>query len=296
MERYTSCFNAFVLYLQQLGRSWPTTFGEYDLIVSEYLEVLWDSGEPKSLATYSLAGLQYFIPALKKNLPRSWKLKATWDKLELPCQAIPLDVDTLFAFVGYFWKTKQRVMALASIIGFNGLLRTGELLNLRKADCHRTDSGYLLVLQVTKGGQRRLIQDESVSITDALTIWCLDVLLEDKLPGDWLVGLSGPMFRTRWNNLKKNLGLQSHRFLPYSLRRGGATWFFNHTGSFSQTMLRGRWQHLKTCKLYISEAQTSLTALALPQSTRNHLHTLADQMRPLLSRWASRVRVEGQPH
>ncbi len=214
----------------------------------------------------------------------------------MPCQAIPLDLDTLFAFVSFFLHQKDKPMALALVIGFNGLLRTGELLNLRKADCHRIPEGFLLILNETKGGQRRLLQDESVTITDALTIWCLEKLLAGKLPGDWLIGISAPTFRTRWNHMKKKLLLQSYRYLPYSLRRGGATWFFHQTGSFSQTMVRGRWQHMKTCKLYIAEAQTSLAQISLPLSTRSHLLSLASTIRPHLSRWASQVRVERQPH
>ena len=294
VERYTSCFNSFMSYLRQTRAAWPSTGAEYDLIVSEYLEILWDGGDPKSVATYTLAAIHYFIPQLRRSLNRSWKLKATWDKLELPCQAIPLDVDMLFSFLGFFFiQTKDSTMGLASILAFNALLRTGELLSLLASNCHRTATGFVLVLTQTKGGQRKLLQDESVVIDDALTIWALERLLKHKQPGDHLVQLSPATFRTRWNHMKRSLNLTEYRFLPYSLRRGGATWFFRHTGSFSQTMLRGRWQHLKTCKLYISEAQIALASLSLPHPTQALLNHFRDSIRPHLHRWASQVRVEG---
>lgn len=295
VERYNESFNLFGDYLQQLGRSWPSSIDEYDLVVAEYLETLWDLGEPKSMAAYTLAALTYFVPPLKKHLPRSWKLKATWDKLELPCQAIPLDLDTLFSFAGYFLRQQERQMALGCLIAFNGLLRTGELLELRASDCYRNRSGFVLLLNQIKGGQRRLIQDESVLISDRLTIWAIEQLLIDKYPGDFLVGLSPAAFRTKWNAMKAKLGLQAFRYLPYSLRRGGATWFFRCTGSFSQTMTRGRWQHIKTCKLYIAEAQTTMASIALPQTTQDNLAHLCRSVRPHLLRWASRVRVEEPP-
>lgn len=296
VERYTEAFNLFTEYLQQTRGNWPTQPAEYDLLVSEYLEVLWDQGETKSVATYTLAALHYYIPQLKRGLPRSWKLKAIWDKLELPCQAVPLSLDLLFSLVGHFFKEKQATMGLSSLVAFNCLLRTGELLQLLVSDCHRTSSGYVLVLHQTKGAQRRLTQDETVMVSDPLTIWALDCLVANKLPGDFVVGFSGAAFRTRWNKMKIKLLLSNYKFLPYSLRRGGATWYFKSTGSFSQTMARGRWQHLKTCKLYIAEAQTALTALALPPATLRLLDACHSYIRPHLSTWASLGRVEANLH
>ena len=209
VERYIESFNLFINYLAQTQRRWPTTAAEYDVLVSEFLEFLWDQGEPKSVATNVLASLHYFVPQLRRNLPRSWKLKAIWDKLELPCQAIPLDLEMLFSFVGFFYQEKQPTMALSSLIAFNCLLRTGELLSLLVSSCYRTESGYVLVLNLnqTKGAQRRLLQDESVSVTDPLTIWALNVLTKNKSPGDYLVGLSGQAFRAKWNHMKTKLRL-----------------------------------------------------------------------------------------
>jgi len=103
------------------------------------------------------------------------------------------------------------------------LLRTGELLNILVSDCHFTSTGALLHLRNTKGGQRRLLADESVIVEDNLTLWALHQLVKKKAPGDFLVGISPPVFRTRWNHMKRHMGLTHWRFLPYGLRRGGAT-------------------------------------------------------------------------
>ena len=293
LDRYARTFNEFSEYMQQIYTAWPTSAPEFDKVVSEYLEVLWDAGETKSSAAYTLASIHYFLPQLKHQLPRSWKLKAIWDKLELPCQAVPLNPTTLFALVGYFHKKQDQAMGLACILGFNAMLRTGELLDLRVENCHFTPSGAILHLQNTKGGQRRLIQEETVIIEDHLTLWALGQLCTNKCPGDFLVGISPSVFRTRWNQMKQHLNIARYRYLPYSLRRGGATWFFHHTGSFSLTMVRGRWQHLKTCKLYLSEAQTALTSLSLPPSVLREIHRLHDYIRPHLFRWAKQGRVNG---
>ena len=293
VARYAEHFNRFAQYLGDTHRSWPVSPEEYDVIASEYLEVLWDLGEPKTSATYTLASIHYYLPQLKRKLPRSWQLKAVWDKLELPCQAIPLDVDTLFAIVGYFWKSHQPEMSLACLVAFNGLLRTGELLDLRTGDCCAAGATWVIQLRSTKGGQRKLIQDESVLINDPLSIAAIRFLSKGKAPGDFLVAISPHMFRKSWNKMKVHFGISDLKFLPYSLRRGGATWYFSHTGSFSRTMVRGRWQHLKTCKLYIAEAQTTLANLALPPTTKASLARSLTFIRPHLAQWAKTGRVEG---
>ena len=296
VDRYNQRFNIFVDYLRQVYGRWPSSAQEYDLIVAEYLEVLWDSGDPKTSATYTLASLHYFIPHLRRQLPRSWKLKAVWDKLELPCQAVPLSLEMLFGFCGYFWKQQETSMVFACLLGFNALLRTGELLQLRVGDCVPTPHGFVLHLQDTKGAQRRLLQEETVVVLDALTITAIQKLRYRKEPGDYLVGLSPQQFRTKWNKMKHSLDLTSFRYLPYSLRRGGATWFFRTCGSFSQTMMRGRWQHLKTCKLYISEAQLALSQVTLPRVTLLRILDFHNTFRPQLLHWANQGRVEGGHH
>ncbi len=89
LERYCRAFTDFTQYVGESYSSWPSTPAQFDSIVSEYLEVLWDAGETKSTAAYTLAAIHYYLPRLKHQLSRSWKLKAIWDKLELPCRAVP---------------------------------------------------------------------------------------------------------------------------------------------------------------------------------------------------------------
>ena len=293
VARYAEHFNKFAAYLGDTKRLWPATSEEFDMVANEYLEVLWDLREPKTTATYTLASIHYYMPQLKRKLPRSWQLKAVWDKLELPCQAIPFDLDTLFAVVSYFWSLGQRPIALACLVAFNGMLRTGELLELRVSDCTPSFEGWVLQLRSTKAGQRRLLQDESVIIRDPLTMAALRALTKGKAAGDFLVGVSPHHFRKSWNQMKDFYNISHLKYLPYSLRRGGATWYFRQTGSFSRTMIRGRWQHLKTCRLYVAEAQTTLANLALPPTTQRMFAKALAFIRPHLTQWARLGRVEG---
>ncbi len=162
---------------------------------------------PRQPVPTPVAAVQHYLPQLRKKLPRSWKLKAIWDKLELPCQAVPLRLDSLLGIMGYFWKKGYPEMACGCAIAFNGLLRTGELLQLLVSDCTFTDNQCVLTLRNTKSGQRRLLQDESVVITDPLTLTLLVKLTKRKQPGHSLLPLSPAKFRTLWNHMRTHLSL-----------------------------------------------------------------------------------------
>ena len=43
-------------------------------------------------------------------------------------------------------------------------------------------------------------------------------------------------------------------FQPYSCRRGGATYYFQSTGSLDAAVLRGRWESAKAGRNYIHSA------------------------------------------
>ena len=61
------------------------------------------------------------------------------------------------------------------------------------------------------------------------------------------------------------LKLESFAFRPYSLRRGGATHWFRHHGSFDKLLVQGRWAAPKTAKIYINEGLAILAELNLSE-------------------------------
>ena len=137
---------------------------------------------------------------------------------------------------------------------FHCFLRTGELLAVRKSDfmfAADAKSG-ILNLHGTKGGNRRN-QQEVVTIDDpALARW-LSRLLRPLLPGDPFIPLTQRTFRSFYADLLKTLDLQEFGFKPYSLRRGGATHHYRSFADINATCLRGRWESLKTGRIYITD-------------------------------------------
>lgn len=105
-ERYKAAFQAFLQFHQLTQRFHLPEFDEFDNLVAEYIEFLWENGNPKSEASYALASIQFHRPQTKHRLPWSWKLVKTWHQVELPTRATPLTPNLLLSLAGqcFIWK------------------------------------------------------------------------------------------------------------------------------------------------------------------------------------------------
>ena len=126
----------------------------------------------------------------------------------------------------------------------------------------------MLNLGLTKGGQRRGVE-ESVIVDDPKVIaLCLKALLF-LLAGDKLVDVSDYLFRKQFAEDIASLGL-SDEYKPYSFRRGGATHFYRTCGNLGALTTRGRWSDQKTARIYVDEAVAEIALVKFnPKQLRN---------------------------
>lgn len=59
LDRYCRCFEDFTTFVGEIYTTWPTSSPEFDRVLGEYLETLWDAGEPKATAAYTLASIHH---------------------------------------------------------------------------------------------------------------------------------------------------------------------------------------------------------------------------------------------
>jgi hypothetical protein len=167
-------------------------------------------------------------------------------------------------------------LAVGILIGFQALLRTGELLALRTGDFlfGQSRSQLQLRLGFTKSGKRRGEQ-EFVCVDDpAIVAYARQVI--GTLPAGAKLLESGPVFRREFASLLEPLAISKQfAFKPYSLRRGGATFLFGECGSFSIVAARGRWANVPTARIYVDEAVAAQCE-----------HRLGRQDERLLAKWA----------
>ena len=129
-KRYTAAVDKFLQFLNREKLTLPTSRGKLDVLTAEYLEYLWQSGEGRALASDTLAGLQDQDPCLKGQLPCTWRLLKVWHTHEVPSRAPPIPERVLHAMVGYCLFHRRHLFALSLLVGFYGMMRTGEVIAL----------------------------------------------------------------------------------------------------------------------------------------------------------------------
>ncbi len=237
---------------------------DLDDAITEWIEACWSDGETLGLINDALCGLHHFAPWTKRQIPQSWRLFAVWRKLEGPSRAPPITATIIYALSNYALEHHDLIFAALLLIGFFGLLRTGEILLVRACDLLVDQRNLLISLPQAKSGTRNAAA-EMVQVSDPFTpevIRAVKELRKDthmsKVP---LWDFTPQSFRDRFAYHLTKFDLLEHKFRPYSLRRGGATHLFQVTGSMERALLKGRWSSPKVAKIYISDALSFLPAM-----------------------------------
>ena len=261
--RYDRALTRFLTFLKEEGLELPTRRSLLDPLVMEYIEHLWRTGEGRGLAADTLASLQDFDAKIRGQLPGAWRLVKTWVTHELPNRAPPMPETILHSMVGWSLYHQHFPFATSLLLCFYGALRTGELLDVtkRRIDVSENLRVAVVSLGLTKAGKRAGAQ-ESVTVGHDTAFRYLQ---------QWM-SLASSHQRlcppaARWRKLFKTcieaLHLEPLDLRPYSLRRGGATWWFCQHGNLDRVMLLGRWQAQKTARLYLNESRAVLTEMQL---------------------------------
>ena len=122
------------MWLDARGLAMPNDVLLLDGYASDYAEELWHEGEGKQLLSDLISSLCCHLKFLKGHLPDAWAQYKTWCRLELPTRATPLTADMLLAMTGAAIENNLLSFGAALWLGFQAMLRTGELVKLRLAD------------------------------------------------------------------------------------------------------------------------------------------------------------------
>ena len=277
LQRYHLACQRFVFFVQSQGWQSALDWEQLDQQLCEYLERLWACGDSKSTAGYVLSGTQFLLEQ-RRIVPRAWGLLKVWNKLELPNRAPPMPPLVAAALVGRALYIGMPAFACIILVGFAAFLRTGELLNLHSA--HVTVAPDLRSAVITLPSSKSAARTghiECVVIDDPSAVALLARLLQ-RLPAGRLWTESSFVFRRCFLDACSAVQVGHLNLRPYSLRRGGATHFFQTRGSLDLSMERGRWSCVRTARVYLVEGLQELQKMQIPRATE-----LA------LQRWAARA-------
>ena len=268
-RRYDLALQAFFKFLRDEQIPLPKQRAAMDPLVCDYLEHLWSSGAGRGQACDTLASLQDHQPNLRHHMPGAWRLLKTWAINEIPNRAPPLPEHVLQAMVGWSFFHGHTTFGISLVVGFYSMLRTGELLGLRSSHilCTPQDRQALISLGFTKGGKRQGAAESVVLGYEPAVL--LVQLWKRHFPSVTSLSSSPAHWRKLFNECLVSLQLEAHEFRPYSLRRGGATFWFGKHLSLDRILIQGRWRTQKSARLYLNEGLAVLATMKLPPNHPN---------------------------
>lgn len=267
LQRYKAATTKFLGWLDWEERVRPADWEEMESTLREYLECLWCEGESKGVANDTLSGIQHFLHT-RRRVPGAWQLLSTWARLEVPSRAPPLPRDLALAMAGLAIHHRRHDYATLVLLAFHCFLRPNEFLAVQSGRVDFSADGQaVLSLPWTKIGQQRGAR-ETIVVQDALVVFWLRKQLRGKAAGAPLLEGKPRGFRQFFSNALAELQATGHGFMPYSLRRGGATHDFNIHQDLQRTLFRGRWSDMRTGRIYICDGAAMLAEINLTGDTR----------------------------
>ena len=280
LERYTKTVMLFLTFTQDFNlvvHQWD----QLDEIVSEWVEHIYHDGQHKTLASDGLAGIQFFIPQALGKLKHSWKLVKVWQKLEPPRRVLPLSPLMIKAMAGAAMAIGFASEASALLVGFDAMLRSGELYELRIKDIAFYGTRAVLSLGMTKTG-KRTNTSEMVVVESHLAVAALRHACAGRRRSEFLLSRGPRVFRCLFNSLVELFELEG-TITVYSLRRGGASWDFLQHQSMERTLLRGRWQSTSSARIYLQDATAMVTHLKLSSEAEQRAKAAAALLKQSLT-------------
>ena len=233
---------------------------DLDAALAEYLNCMFQEGEPVSAAGHALSGIKRFLPDVRLKLSISSQYLRNWQRCHRPVRAVPISWELLQALASIAWSQGAPNVALLLYIGFNCFLRTAEMLSLQF--CHlmpharKPEVAVVIPFAKTSNGNAQVL------LVHDYNIWLLSKALLTKEPSTALLWAGTPhQFRKLWASLLSVLDFACDDYSPYGVRRGGATWYFLETGSLDATLARGRWAISKVAKQYIDDGTLTLAKM-----------------------------------
>ena len=263
-----------------------------DKLAAEFINQLYQEGEPISYAGHLLSALKRFVPPLRLALPTSSQYYRNWQRSYVPCRAVPASWELVEAMIGCALSQGNKTLAALLGLGFNCFLRTAEMLQLTHAHLlfHKEDATLSVALATSKtshGNCQVLLVEDPILFSLVRSIYC---------PGksqQFLWEDSGQAFREAFASLLREMGFPKGSYHPYSLRRGGATWHFGRFHNLDSTVARGRWACPKTAKIYVDSGTLQLAELSWTPLQRKAVNLWRQKGARLLMRlrqkWKRRV-------
>ena len=264
LRAYKRAVHAFLIFAKKTDVA-TIRPSKLDSLVADYLNECFQEGEPISYCGHLLSAIKRFHPSLRSHLPVSSQYYKNWCKVYKPQRATPASWELVEAMIGFCVSNHQLPLAFLLGVGFDAMLRTSELLSLTHQHVllspHLTQASLVIPSSKTSQGNPQVLR---ISDKFLLKLAAAVVKPRSKLKPLWVGSASD--FRKQFDLVLQRLGFPSKSYVPYALRRGGATYHFLRWGSLDSTVLKGRWACSRTARQYLDDGTAQLAHISWTSS------------------------------
>ena len=266
VARYKKSISRFFEWMEVEQISTPESWTELDDAAGEYVNYLYLDDRPIGWALDFVSGMKRLCPKCKLHLPTAGTYNKNWAKSLKRTRALPMPPDILIALCTLSILRGERKLCAVLLLGFLGLLRSGELVLLTRGQLTFLSGNSTLVIALPESkGAKRSGQPENVIVSEAPVVQFIHSVAKDLEPGEVLYKCSHASLGVDIRRLSSMLGLHHPNLTPYTLRRGGATWLYQQTLNFDVVQHKGRWSEARTCKIYVNTATAEIGRASLPE-------------------------------
>ena len=284
VRKYKCGIARFFNWLSVSEFSFPASLEDLDFVAGEFVNHLFQDDLPLGWGNDFVCGLKRFYPRCRFSLQITSSYLRNWSKSVKRTQALPLTSDILVSLVTCALLRGEKFLASVLLLGFVGLLRTGELVSLKRSQLQFLGGGSQLHISLpdSKGAKRSGLP-ESVVIRHHLTVKFFAKAFSNHAPQDFIYPCTHASLGRDLSRIALAIGLRHPNLTPYSLRRGGATWLFKSTLNYDYVQDHGRWSQSKTCRIYINQGMADLGQHRLPTWGVNRVHTCVKNFNQVLT-------------
>lgn len=237
-----------------------------DDLFADYLHLLHSRGAGKAAAVDAFYGLNMLMPGAKRDMPVSRDCLRRFVKSRPSVSYPPLSWGVTCVIAVWLAKHYSFRHAIAMLLAFDCLLRSGELLALRREDVvaggdarvgHGFDGMFIRL------GQTKTGPDQSVDVLDENVQCLLRLLVAATRPRERLFPFTGAQLLAALRKACRALGLDGATVV-HSARHGGATALWLRKWTLESIMFRGRWKSADSARRYIQAGRARLASRSLP--------------------------------
>ncbi len=272
VRAYRAAVKEFYDWCRDNGADDPKHFRQLDELLADYFQQMYDEneGKGKTKAKATLYGVYLFLPHAKGKLIVSERISSRWSKSAPATSYPPLTWELTVLVAVQMARHRRADLALAALLGFDCLLRVGELMRVRARDIAfptdaRMGAEYrvtTLAIPVAKTGRNQSVIVRNPDVV-ALLRDAVARAVAAKARDAPLFRGGAPGFRALFKRACAELGL-SDKYVPHSLRHGGATRLHLQGVPLEDIMARGRWASAKSARTYIQASRAVLMATRPP--------------------------------